>query len=276
MVAECSFSDLLAAFPDDRFLRHDVDAGRVIRCAITTTAWSIRGRSAYWSADWVTAWSYAANAGAVSTDISEHFRWQTSRSDASSVRGITCNEGAANTSTQSIEAANDWSWFWTDAEHSRSDLSNSVVEIDHHDSRLLPLLSHSPTASHERDGQPPHKWFGIESDGELLSVAAVKRMPRCFDIQSVVTHSDARCRGLSTQVCGHATAWALQHAPVVALGMMTDNQIAERMYTGLGYVLDKRWQSTRFVPSGEIGERTQGPGQGADDAMCADTVCGEQ
>ena len=244
---QVSLSDLRAQFPDDRFLAYDIDADRVVRCAVSDAAWSIRGRSAYWSADWVTIWSHAATAAQVSSDLEQHFTWQTSVGDAASVRGITCNEVVALPTQRGIEAANDWSWFWTDATRAQVGTVDDVVEVDHHDARLLALLSHSPTASHERDGQRPAKWFGIEQAGELLSVAAVKPVAGCYDIQSVVTHTDARGRGLSTRVCSHATAWALQCVPLVALGMMSDNTVAERMYTGLGFLCEKRWQSARFA-----------------------------
>lgn len=248
MIEQVTLEQLRAQFPDDKFLSFDIDAQRVLRCAVSETAWSIRGRSAYWSADWVTAWSYAPETVAVADDIATHVRWQTDAADAQSVRGITCNEAVALPSDRDIKAANDWSWFWTDAAHARCELSDAVVEVDHHDPRLLDLLAHSPTASHERDGQRPAAWFGIEESGALLSVAAVKRVADCYDIQSVVTHADARGRGLSTRVCSHATAWGLERLPVVALGMMTDNTVAERMYTGLGYICEKRWQSARFAP----------------------------
>jgi len=244
-----TLSVLRAKFPDDRFLAFDVESERVTRCALSATAWSIRGRSAYWSADWVTAWSSADDAASVATDLVEHFAWQTSAGDASSVRGITCNDDVPLPSRSTIESANQWSWFWTDAALARVELSTDVVEVDHDDPRLLALLTHSPTASHERDGQRPAAWFGIERSGELLSVAAIRRVGDCFDLQSVVTHRDARGQGLSTTVCSHATALALRQVPVVALGMMTDNLVAERMYRRLGFSCEKRWQSARFAPT---------------------------
>ncbi|NDB18597.1 MAG: GNAT family N-acetyltransferase [Actinobacteria bacterium] len=145
-----------------------------------------------------------------------------------------------------VEAANDWSWLWADSARAVGELAPVVSQVDHHDRRLLDLLSHSPTASHERDGQPPTAWFGIEEGDDLLSVAAVNRQGDCTFISSVVTHRDARGRGLASIVCGHATAWALQHAPLVALGMMTDNDVAARIYTRLGFICEKRWQSARF------------------------------
>ena len=247
MVKEVTLVELRAQFPADRFLRYDIDTERVVRCAMSPTAWSIRGRSAYWSADWVTVWSYAADSTVVEADVAAHFGWQTAAGESDGVRGVTCNEAIAWPSSQEIEAANDWSWFWTDAESAVGEESAEVFEIDHHDPRLLALLAHSPTASHERDGQRPAMWFGIEQAGELLSVAALKKVGDSYDIQSVVTHTDARGRGLSSTVCSHATTWGLRHAPVVCLGMMSDNSVAERMYTRLGYTCEKRWQSARFA-----------------------------
>lgn len=251
-VRECRWDELLARFPDDRYLRYDVDTDQIVRAAWSSTGWSIRGRSAYWSADWVTIWSTAADDATKSSDLEGHYAWQVGAPDGGFVKGVTVTAQVPAPSPAPVEAANDWSWFWVDAQHLQltdapAGSGADVVEVSHHDPRLLELLTHSPTASHERGGVAPTAWFGIIEDGELLSVAAVKRQAQCTVIQSVVTHRDARGRGLSTRVCGHATVWGLQHSPTVALGMMTDNTVAEHMYTRLGFICEKRWQSIRFL-----------------------------
>ena len=246
----CSWDELLRLFPSDRYLSFDVDRASVIRAASTATAWSFRGRSTYWSADWVTVWSRGQDSPERAADVAEHFAWHQAADDGGHIRGITCNEVVPIPSASAVAAANDWSWMWTDQSHARVHAQSSVVAVDHADPRLVSLLAHSPTASHERDGVPPTGWFGLFEGEELISVAAVKRQGDCTFISSVVTHRDARGRGMASAVCSHVTAWALGQAPVVALGMMSDNAIAERMYAQLGFRVEKRWQSARF----EIGE----------------------
>jgi GNAT superfamily N-acetyltransferase len=182
----------------------------------------------------------------ITPELAAHLRWHRGFADGGDIGGMTLNDDTDLPDGLVMPAFNSWSWFWTDAVRAQVSLDADVVEIAHEDPRLKELLAHSPTAAHERDGKAPHIWFGIVEGDQLLSVAAVDKNGSSTLVQNVVTHADARGRGLATRVCSHATAWSLLEAPYATLGMMTDNEAAERIYLSLGYVCDKRFRSGLF------------------------------
>ena len=63
-------------------------------------------------------------------------------------------------------------------------------------------------------------------------------------LASVVVDPHARGRGLAADLCARLTRDALAAgAPVVTLGMYSDNDAARRVYTGLGFVVDRDFVS---------------------------------
>ncbi len=247
-VRSVDWSGLLAAFPDDAYLhlRGD-DPGTIRRAAVSGSTWSTRTRSQYWESDWVMMFSASADAGVRADETAEHLNWHMSFPDGSDIGGMTFTDDTEVPGNVSVLQASAWSWFWTDTSRAKVNPDSEVIIVDHHDPRLLPLLAHSVTASHERDGVVPDAWLGIESAGQLVCAAAVNVNGNTTYLQSVVTHTDFRRRGLARRVCSHATAWSLQQVPYATLGMMSDNDIAAQLYTDLGYVCDKRFRSVRFT-----------------------------
>jgi GNAT superfamily N-acetyltransferase len=244
---EVDWAGLCAAFPDDMYLIHRVgDPGTIRRAVVSEHSWSTRTRSEYWESDWVMFWCESMDADERAAELAAHLSWHRGFSDGGDIGGMTLNDDTDLPDGLVMPAFNSWSWFWTDAVRAQVSSDADVVEIAHEDPRLKELLAHSPTAAHERDGKAPHMWFGIVEGDQLLSVAAVDKNGSSTLVQNVVTHADARGRGLATRVCSHATAWSLLEAPYATLGMMTDNEAAERIYLSLGYVCDKRFRSGLF------------------------------
>lgn len=243
---------LQAAFPSDMYLRLRAnEPSDLRRAAVGGTTWSFRSRSDYWESDWVMMHSASQNPDIRAAETAEHLAWHYSFPDGAAIGGVTFAEHTELPEGYVVEVSNGWSWFWTDASRAHAALSASVMVVDHHDPRLLDVLQHSATASHERDGLVPDIWLGMEVDGQLACVAAVNVVADSTNLQSVVTRSDFRGRGLARTVCSHATAWSLQRATYATLGMMSDNAIARSIYLGLGFTCDKEFRSARFSQSAQ-------------------------
>lgn len=261
---------LVAAFPDDVYLAlRGEDPGTVRRAAVGGSTWSTRTRSQYWESDWVMMFSASADALVRERETAEHLRWHRSFPDGAEIGGVTFADETELPPGFVAGQSNAWSWFWTNQSRAAAAEQVDVSVIDHHDARLVSLLQHSDTASHERDGIAPNRWFGYEVDGDLVCAAAVNVNGDATYLQSVVTHTDHRGRGFGRRVCSHATWWSLQQVPYATLGMMTDNTVARRLYESLGYVCDKRFRSVRFAPLLTLGET------GHDTATGESPVCGD-
>jgi predicted GNAT family acetyltransferase len=91
--------------------------------------------------------------------------------------------------------------------------------------------------------------------GELLACAAhVEHRPGIPHLASVVTHRDHRGRGLASDVCARLTRDALAAgAPVVTLGMYTDNDVARGVYTRLGFTVEHSFHSGYLPGAGPGG-----------------------
>jgi len=242
-----TWQQLISAFPDDRYLNlRTADPGTIRRAAVGGSTWSTRTRSEYWESDWVMMYSASDDATVRASETAQHLAWHVSFEDGDSIGGMTFADHTAIPDGRLPEVSSAWSWFWTDSEHARVDIDRKVVTVDHHDPRLLEVLSHSDTASHERDGKAPDVWFGLEAEGQLVCVAAVNKQDDATYLQSVVTHTQHRGCGYARRVCSHATAWSLQQVRYATLGMMSDNKIARALYESLGYSCDKEFRSVKF------------------------------
>jgi GNAT superfamily N-acetyltransferase len=166
-------------------------------------------------------------------------------------RGVTVPRGTLELlgADPRVGPGDDWEWLCTSTaapEHP------DVVVLGPADleevTALLALASprHSATADdHVRE------WVGVrDAAGRLVACAAhtehVQGVPH---LASVATHPDVRGRGLGRAVTGTLTARALRAgAPVVTLGLYSDNAVARRMYRGLGFGCEHRWSSRLLRP----------------------------
>jgi ribosomal protein S18 acetylase RimI-like enzyme len=152
-----------------------------------------------------------------------------------------------------VGAGDDWEWMWADASTLAGIVADDrVVRLpDSADDEVARLLSvASPRHSSDPGDDDVLAWFGIRtSEGELVACAAcTESVPGVPHLASIATHPRLRGHGLGTALTATVTAQLLQAgAPVVTLGMYSDNAVARRMYARIGYVCEHRWSSRAIV-----------------------------
>jgi predicted GNAT family acetyltransferase len=238
-----AYASLLAARPLDRFVRYDVDPDRVERVLS-------RGGDVAWTSShpfrgvrWVTA--VADRPGSAAEVLVELVTLSEAAGDH--VHGVTVPWADAARLPHGIAPSpgSRWCWWWTaEAPEIRpGEASTALLAPD--DSRIPDLLAHSSSAS-VRPGDPHvRRWVGVVADGDLLACAAhTEHLPGVPHLASVVTRPDHRGRGLASDLCARLTREALNEgAPVVTLGMYSDNDVARGVYARLGFTVDKDFVS---------------------------------
>jgi GNAT superfamily N-acetyltransferase len=152
-----------------------------------------------------------------------------------------------------VGAGNDWDWMWADASTLTGLGVNERVErlpksADDEVARLLSVAS--PRHSSDPGDDDVVAWFGVRTgDGELIACAAhTESVPGVPHLASIATHPRVRGQGLGTSLTATVTRTLLQaSAPVVTLGMYSDNAVARRMYERIGFVCTHRWSSRAVV-----------------------------
>jgi ribosomal protein S18 acetylase RimI-like enzyme len=164
-------------------------------------------------------------------------------------RGVTVPQGTLELlgPDPRIGPGDDWEWMWTAAAPPDSPAVVPLGPADHHDvAALLRAASPRHSATVEDDVVA---WVGVREHGRLVACAAhTEHVPGVPHLASIATHPDVRGRGLGAAVTGALTARALRAgAPVVTLGMYSDNAVARRMYRRLGFRCEHRWSSRRLL-----------------------------
>jgi ribosomal protein S18 acetylase RimI-like enzyme len=248
---------LLAARPDDRFLRYDVSPRRIER---VLTA----GRSVAWTSThpfrqvrWLTLVADDLEAGGA---LAAELAAEVSGSEAV-ISGVTAPPGTALPPPLVAPETEQWCWWWTEQEPAPRPGEGAAVVLAAADPRLPGLLAHSRSASAAPDDDRVRRWLGIVDGEELVAVAAhTEHQPGVPHLASVVTHPDHRGRGHAADLCARLTREALADgAPVVTLGMYSDNDLARRVYARLGYTVDKEFRSG-YLPGQAPPEDPGAPG----------------
>jgi ribosomal protein S18 acetylase RimI-like enzyme len=146
-----------------------------------------------------------------------------------------------------VGAGDDWEWMWTTSAPPEHPDVVALGPADHDEvAALLAAASPRHSATIEDDVVV---WAGIREHGLLVACGAhSEHVPGVPHLASIAAHPQARGRGLGAAVTGTLTAWALRAgAPVVTLGMYSDNDVARRMYQRLGFTITHRWSSRRLV-----------------------------
>lgn len=103
-------------------------------------------------------------------------------------------------------------------------------------------------------------WVGArDQHGALVPCGVEEANVAGFPILSGITvRPDHRGQRLGLAVTAYLTREAVQRRGVCTLSMYSDNDVARRVYTGLGYGRTRRWQSRRLrsaVPG--LGEQAE-------------------
>ncbi|MEZ5116920.1 MAG: GNAT family N-acetyltransferase [Candidatus Nanopelagicales bacterium] len=237
------YSVLVAARPDDVWLRYDVDPGKVQdpRVDGSVVAWT--SRHPIRRVAWVTA--VGEDADAVTRMVADEI----AAADGSGmpVSGVTVPQGLHARLPDAVRppTPDDWTWWYSYSAPAVRPRESAVVDLDPADPRILDLLEHSSSAYVFPGDEKIKRWVGV-FDGELLVACAahVEHIPGVPHLASVCTRPSHRGRGLAGDVCSVLTRDALAAgAPVVTLGMYASNDVARKVYDRLGFTLDKAFTS---------------------------------
>jgi ribosomal protein S18 acetylase RimI-like enzyme len=146
---------------------------------------------------------------------------------------------------------NDWEWMCTSS-------APSVVSAE---ARLEPLsrdalgdirtlLEEANPGTDARPFESPdQQWVGARDDvGRLVACGVREPAVSGWPILSGITvHPDARGTGLGLAVTAHLTRSAVADRGVCTLGMYSHNDVARRVYLGLGYRDVHAWSSRRLA-----------------------------
>ncbi len=237
------YEELLAARPDDRFLRYDISPARVERALVSADAVAWVSHHPFRGVRWVTALG-AVPGPAAALAVQALALTEQAGEPAAGVT-VPVSDHPFLPLEQRPPEGNRWCWWWTDREPGVRPGEADVVDLDPADPRIAPLLAHSPSASVDPDDDHVVRWAGVVSAGELVACAAhVEHRPGIPHLASVVTHEGHRGRGLASDVCARLTRDALgAGAPVVTLGMYTSNDTARGVYTRLGFTVEHSFHS---------------------------------
>ena len=141
-----------------------------------------------------------------------------------------------------------WEWMRTDVPPASFAAAQQVQLLRPADDLAISELLRvaSPRHSSDPGDEDIVQWVGVRDGAGTLSACAAHTesgsgVPH---LASIATHLSAQGRGLGSLVTGTLTRrLLLAGAPVVTLGMYSDNDIARRMYLRLGFRCDHRWSS---------------------------------
>lgn len=178
------------------------------------------------------------------------------------VRSVTVQRGSLDGVARHLPLGegNDWEWLCTTTAPPPVDAETRLVPLDRsHLQDIAGLLAEANPGTDARPFEHPGQdWVGARDDhGRLVACGVRERSLAGHPILAGITVADThRGRGLGLAVTAHLTRRAVAEDGVCTLGMYSHNDVARRLYVGLGYGQVHEWSSRRFreVPE-RIGHR---------------------
>lgn len=101
-------------------------------------------------------------------------------------------------------------------------------------------------------GGPGQQWVGArDGTGRVVACGVLEPNRAGYPILSGITvHPGHRGRGLGLAVTAYLTRAAVATAGVCTLSLYSDNDVARRVYGGLGYGEVHAWSSRHFEATG--------------------------
>ncbi|GIF70195.1 hypothetical protein Ais01nite_82300 [Asanoa ishikariensis] len=134
-----------------------------------------------------------------------------------------------------VEFRDDWDFRWTSAPPPvRVGEERAAPVAD--DAAISALLDVAFPSTMTRPGDPlVRSWWAIREGSEVVACAADRSRGGIGFLSAIAVHPDARGRGLGAAVTAALTRRLVAEFGVAALGVMTDNVLANTMYAALGY-----------------------------------------
>jgi GNAT superfamily N-acetyltransferase len=146
----------------------------------------------------------------------------------------------------------DWDWMWTTEPPPTTPGEEDVVTLDESTREELTgfLTTHSPRTHGQPFARPDQWWVGLrDGAGRLVACGAAEPSEAGTPtLAGIATDTALRRRGLGAAVTAHLARRAVADHGACALGMYSDNDVARRVYTRLGFRTGMRWRS-RWLPT---------------------------
>jgi GNAT superfamily N-acetyltransferase len=168
--------------------------------------------------------------------------------------GITVQRGSLDAVAACLPVGdgNDWEWMYAAAAPPRVAAEDRLVPLAEDDlDDISALLAEANPHTDARPFEHPGQWVGVrDGRGRLVACGVRETNAAGFPVLAGITVQPAsRGTGLGVAVTAHLTRAAVADAGVCTLGLYSDNDVARRIYHGLGYTGDHLWSSRRLAAS---------------------------
>ena len=168
------------------------------------------------------------------------------------LRAVTVPRGALDAVAEHLPLAdgNDWEWMYAATAPSVVPAESRLVGLDEADlPEIRGLLDVANPRTDARPFEfPDQQWVGARDESGRL-VACGVREPNVAGwpaLSGISVHPYHRSTGLGLAVTAYLTREAVRERGVCTLGMYSHNDVARRVYHGLGYGGDHLWSSRRL------------------------------
>ncbi|GAA1895615.1 GNAT family N-acetyltransferase [Asanoa iriomotensis] len=129
----------------------------------------------------------------------------------------------------------EWDFRWTTSPPPHRDGEERAAPTDD-DAGISSLLDIAFPATTTRPGDPRIRaWWAIRDGDQVVACAADRSRGGVGFLAGIAVHPDARGRGLGTALTAALTRHLVAEHGTAALGVMSDNAVANRIYESLGY-----------------------------------------
>lgn len=155
--------------------------------------------------------------------------------------------------TLRADGVDHWDFRWTHSAPPRQEQEQLVAVEPKPDQQELAMFLADASPSHSVEPGDPkiRRWVSVrDANGRLLAIGADTRRPATgvAHIASIATRRAARGRGLGAAVTAWLTRQTLADgARVVTLGIYSENAVAQRLYTRLGFAPGAHYSSGRLA-----------------------------
>jgi len=168
------------------------------------------------------------------------------------VGGVTVTRGSLDPVAEhlTLGEGNEWEWLYAASPPPVVAAEARLVPLSRNDiSDITALLDEANPGTDARPfAFPRQHWVGArDASGRLVACGVREPNLAGWPILSGITvHASHRGTGLGLAVTAHLTRNAVRDSGVCTLGLYSHNDVARRVYHGLGYAGDHLWSSRRM------------------------------